>query len=54
LTYLTGHVLKDTDAVVAWHLEGRGGEHANRPTVLDESPDALERALTGILSRAAV
>lgn len=54
LTYLTGHVLKDTDAIVAWHLQGGGGDAANTPIVIDEAPDALARVLTDILEHAAL
>ena len=42
---LTGHVLKDTDAVVAYHLTGERREHANRPV----SIAATIAALDGIL-----
>lgn len=54
LTYLTGHVLKDVEAVVGWHLDGTGGAAANRPIPLDTDPDALEHALTDILAGATV
>ena len=44
---LTGHVLKDTDAVTSYHLghgsEGRAG--ANRPVSIPSSIEALERVL---------
>lgn len=52
LTYLTGHLLKDTEAVNAWHLGGGAGDGANRPTVIDATSAALERALEEILARA--
>jgi threonine synthase len=54
LSYLTGHVLKDTDSVTDWHLNGRGGAQANRPILLDDAPDALERAISDLLARAAI
>jgi threonine synthase len=44
---LTGHVLKDTDTTVAYHL-GPGSErspYANRPIVLDATFDAVRQAL---------
>ena len=49
LTYLTGHVLKDTDVIVAYHLEGGGGAQANRPTVIDATPEALDRVLADVV-----
>jgi threonine synthase len=44
---LTGHVLKDTDAVTAYHL-GAGSEQreqANRPISIPATLDALEKVL---------
>jgi threonine synthase len=44
---LTGHVLKDTDAVINWHL-GAGSEQradANRPISIPARLDALEEVL---------
>jgi threonine synthase len=49
LTYLTGHVLKDTDVIVSYHLEGGGGVRANRPLVIDATPESLDRALADVL-----
>jgi threonine synthase len=45
LTVLTGHVLKDTEAVADYHLHGGGGERANRPLTIDPTPESLDRAL---------
>jgi len=48
--YLTGHLMKDADVVMEYHL-GSGSEHrplANRPVVIDPTLDALE----GVLRRA--
>lgn len=44
---LTGHVLKDTDAVTAYHLGNgsRDRERANRPVSIPPSLDALEKVL---------
>jgi threonine synthase len=45
---LTGHVLKDTDAVTNYHL-GAGSQDrplANRPTSIPASLDALEKVLS--------
>ncbi len=42
---LTGHVLKDTDAVVGYHLTGERREHANRPVSIPATIDALDRIL---------
>ena len=45
---LTGHVLKDTDAVTTWHL-GAGSDqraNANRPISIPASLDALEKVLS--------
>ena len=49
---LTGHVLKDTDAVVAYHLADRDGTPrpgANRPVRVAAELPALERALADAL-----
>jgi threonine synthase len=49
---LTGHVLKDADAVVAYHLEDRDGaprSGANRPVRVAAELPALERALADAL-----
>ena len=45
LTYLTGHVLKDTEAIAAYHLGDDPAPGANRPIVIDPTPAALDRAL---------
>ncbi len=45
---LTGNVLKDTDAIVRYHLEDEDGEpreRANRPVKIEASLDALKRVL---------
>jgi threonine synthase len=49
---LTGHVLKDSDAVVAYHLQDRDGQPragANRPVTIPADSAALERALADAL-----
>jgi threonine synthase len=48
LTYLTGHVLKDTETIVKYHLSENAGPSANRPIVIDPTPEALDRALTSL------
>ena len=48
LTYLTGHVLKDTEVIVGYHLSDTSGSGANRPLTIDATPDALDRALASI------
>jgi threonine synthase len=45
---LTGHVLKDPDAVLAYHLEGPPRPLANRPVTIEPTLDAL----AGVLARA--
>lgn len=44
---LTGHVLKDTDAITTYHLGEHSAEHAgaNRPITIPASLDALETVL---------
>ena len=42
---LTGHVLKDPDAVVAYHLSGEERPGANRPISIPATRAALERVL---------
>jgi threonine synthase len=47
---LTGHVLKDADAVVNYHLhdvDGQPNPGANRPIVIPNSLDAFEAVLSG-------
>ena len=49
---LTGHVLKDADAVVSYHLadrEGAARPGANRPVRVAAELPALERALADAL-----
>jgi threonine synthase len=49
---LTGHVLKDADAVVAYHLQDRDGQPrpgANRPVTIPADQAALERTLADAL-----
>jgi threonine synthase len=49
---LTGHVLKDSDAVVAYHLQDRDGRPrpaANRPVTIPADSTALERTLADAL-----
>ena len=46
---LTGHVLKDTDAISSYHLSSDGANHrpnVNRPISIPASLDALEKVLT--------
>lgn len=50
---LTGHVLKDADAVIDYHLGSLGGPdrpNVNRPVTIDPTMDALERTLDDALS----
>lgn len=47
LTYLTGHLLKDAEATVAY-LESDDNTEA-RPVVIDPTPESLDRALASIL-----
>jgi threonine synthase len=50
---LTGNLMKDSDAVIGYHL-GAGSETrrlANRPVVIDPTLDALEGVLAGALQR---
>lgn len=49
LTYLTGHLLKDSDAVVSYHLGNEDLPGANKPIVIDATLDALDRAMTDVL-----
>lgn len=47
---LTGHVLKDADAVTAYHfqdVDGKPRPGANRPIVIPNRLDAFERVLSG-------
>ncbi len=49
--YLTGHLMKDSDVVMEYHL-GDGSERrplANRPVVIDPTLDDLERVLAGAI-----
>ncbi len=49
--YLTGHLMKDSDVVMEYHL-GVGSEGrplANRPIVIDPTLEALERVLDGAI-----
>jgi threonine synthase len=46
LTYLTGHLLKDTDAIVAHYIVG--GAAADRMTIIDPTPESLDQALASI------
>jgi threonine synthase len=49
---LTGHVLKDSDAVVSYHLQDRDGQPragANRPVTIPADAAALERTLADAL-----
>jgi threonine synthase len=48
LTYLTGHVLKDTETIVKYHLSDSAGPSANRPIVIDAAPEALDGALASL------
>ena len=49
LTYLTGHLLKDSDAVVAYHLGDEDLPGANRPVVIDPTFEDLDRAMADVL-----
>lgn len=49
LTYLTGHLMKDSDAVVAYHLSEDGRPGANRPVVIDATLADLDRAMADVL-----
>ncbi len=49
LTYLTGHLLKDSDAVVSYHLGDEALPGANRPIVIDATLDALDRVMADVL-----
>src|SRR5690606_17962602 len=48
---LTGHLMKDTDAVMDYHLgpEAEGHPLANPPVVIDPTPAALEEILGDVL-----
>jgi threonine synthase len=48
---LTGHLLKDTDAVIRYHLDAAGDVHplANRPVSIPADMDALKRTLADAL-----
>lgn len=49
---LTGHLLKDPGATVAFHLEGQGpAELANRPVQVEDDADAIRRAVEKLRSR---
>lgn len=51
---LTGHLLKDADAVIGYHLGDLGGPerpNVNRPVTIEPTLDALERTLDDALSR---
>ena len=49
LTYLTGHLLKDTEAVAAYHLGDQPGPGANRPRAIDATPEALAQVMADVL-----
>jgi threonine synthase len=49
LTYLTGHLMKDSDAVVSYHLGEGDRPDANRPVVIDATLADLDRAMTDVL-----
>ena len=54
VTLLTGHILKDTDAVAAYHFDDLGSgprSGANRPIRVAAELSALERALADALHR---
>ncbi len=51
---LTGHVLKDTDAITAYHLEDHDGKpstNANRPIRIAATIDALKRVVDHAIQR---
>ena len=49
LTYLTGHLLKDSDAVVDYHLGAEDLPGANRPVTIDATLDDLDRVMADVL-----
>lgn len=49
LTYLTGHLLKDSDAVVSYHLGPDVHADANRPVTIDATFDDLDRVMADVL-----
>lgn len=49
VTYLTGNLMKDADAVVAYNLGEDAAPDANRPIVIDATLEALERAMADVL-----
>ncbi|CAN5316843.1 threonine synthase [soil metagenome] len=49
LTYLTGHLLKDSDAVVSYHLGDENLPGANKPIVIDATFDALDKVMADVL-----
>ena len=49
LTYLTGHLLKDSDAVAAYHLGDEDLPGANRPVTIDATFEDLDRVMADVL-----
>ena len=49
LTVLTGNLMKDSDAVIDYHHSNPEATFANRPTVIDATRDALDKAMSDVL-----
>lgn len=49
LTVLTGNLMKDSDAVIDYHHSNPAAAYANRPTVIDATRDALDKAMSDVL-----
>lgn len=49
LTYLTGNLMKDSDAIVDWHLGEHAAPGANRPVTIDASLESLDRVMADVL-----
>jgi threonine synthase len=49
LTILTGNLMKDSDAVIDYHLKDGSAELANRPVVIDPTIESLDEAMASVL-----
>jgi threonine synthase len=49
LTYLTGNLMKDSNAIVSWHLGENAGPGANRPITIDATLESLDRMMADVL-----
>ena len=49
LTVLTGNLMKDSDVVIDYHHSNPEAAFANRPTVIDATQDALDKAMSDVL-----